>query len=152
MVRSLGLHLVIYLADVFIMARTTSDLFLPVATILHLLIGLGLDINWTQSYLIPTRQIQYLGIQVNSVTMEFSLPDSKASTLQQQCARLLAAHTVCLRGIASIVGMMVSTMVAVVPASLNYRRLQCLKTTFLRQGPFYTYRLTLSHECHAEIH
>ena len=66
------------------------------------------------------------------------------------CA-LLAAHTVSLRGIASIVSMMVSTIVAVAPASLKYRRLQSLKNTFLRQGPFYTYKLTLSHECRVEI-
>ncbi|XP_065185980.1 uncharacterized protein LOC135816808 [Sycon ciliatum] len=151
MARSLGVRLVIYLDDLLIMAQTTSDLFRHVATILHLLIGLGFDINWKKSHLIPTRQIQYLGIQVNSVTMEFSLPDTKAAKLQQHCAQLLTAHTVSLRDIASIVGLLVSTMVAVAPAPLHYRRLLCLKNTFLRQGRPYTYQLALSPECRAEL-
>ena len=109
-------------------------------------------INWEKSHLTPTRCLKYLGVVVHSDAMEFVLPREKVEKLQRQCQQLLLAPFVTVREVASLVGSMVSTAVAILPAPLHYRTLQSLKSSHIRQGRSYNYHVTLTQECRDELH
>ena len=57
------------------MAQKQEDLLIMTREIITLLHLLGFSINWDKSALIPSQEIQFLGLVVNSVTMTMSLPE-----------------------------------------------------------------------------
>ena len=119
LLRRLGLRLIIYLDDMLIIANSKEKLIQDRDTTLFLLQNLGFVINWNKSVLDPTQCIEFLGFQVNSQDMMFYLPQHKVLHIRKTCHEMLLKHTVHIRDLAMIVGKMVSTMQAILPATLQ---------------------------------
>lgn len=149
--RSLGIRLVAYLDDLLLMARSRTAALQHLATLLHLLLSLGFSVNWKKSHLVPTRELTFLGITINASSMEFTLPEDKAVKLESQCQQLLTRSSVTLREVASVVGRMVSTAVAILPAPLHYHSLQATKSIHLRRGATYSRQIQLTEQCKQEL-
>lgn len=129
--RRMGIRLVIYIDDMLIMARSREESQAHTHTVLDLLLRLGFAINWAKCCLGPRTQLEFLGVLVNSVTMEFALPEEKVRSIQRQCRELLRESSTTVRALASLIGKMNATVAAVLPAPLYYRRLQHLKNRAL---------------------
>ena len=94
----------------------------------------------------------YLGFIVNSVAMKLYLPEKKVADIHQQCLDLLRTGKTSVRPIAKVIGKLTATIKAILPAPLQYRHLQHLKSQALHQNnQSYEIVVDLSVECKQEL-
>ena len=70
-----------YLDDFLIIADTESDCWKAYEELVTLLQNLGFSINWNK-VTTPTQSLTYLGIEINSVSRQLILPDSKIQEIK----------------------------------------------------------------------
>jgi Reverse transcriptase (RNA-dependent DNA polymerase) len=75
--RKKGIRLIIYLDDILLMNASRRHLLDNLSTTIQLLTSLGFLINWEKSICIPTQQIEYLGLIVDSRQLSLALPREK---------------------------------------------------------------------------
>ena len=78
--RSQGVRLIIYLDDILIIASSIETLNRHKTLALSLLESLGFLINYEKSNLTPSQQIVFLGMLVDSASMQFILPPTESCT------------------------------------------------------------------------
>ena len=81
-----------------------------------LLESLGFTVNAEKSLPIATQRIEFLGFIVDSVRMEISLPAQKMKNIRVECRPLLRDKVMTVRKLARLVGMLVATNLAILPA------------------------------------
>ena len=69
--------LIIYLDDILIMAESSDLVLHQAASALNLLESLGFIVNYEKSHLVPTQEIEFLGLLVNSKNLTLILPGEK---------------------------------------------------------------------------
>lgn len=69
----LGIRTVFYLDDWLLRAKTKERCVKDLEKTLHLTEELGLLVNWQKSHLVPSQELVYLGVQMNSVVFQASL-------------------------------------------------------------------------------
>ena len=77
--------------------------------------------------MIPSTRITHLGFVIDSVTMRVSLPEEKVLRIQHACSGMLKVQKVSIRHLASVIGLLVSSFLAVQYGKLHYRNLEFLK-------------------------
>jgi hypothetical protein len=70
----------------------------------ELFISVGFIINWAKSEVSPTQVIEFLGLQVDTLALSFSLPETKVESIIASCVSLLNQNLVKLRDLASVLG------------------------------------------------
>ena len=111
-----------------------------------LLENLGFIANAEKSLPIATQRIEFLGFTINSARMDISLPAQKMRDIRVECRRLLRDKVTTVRKLARLVGMLIATNLAVLPAPLHYRALQALKIDTLHRHHSYESVVTLNHQ------
>ena len=86
--------------------------------------ALGLMVNTKKSLLNPTQEVEFMGFQINSLTMTFILPSEKGRKLQQEATNLLKSQSISTQHLAVFIGKVVATSRAIIHAPLHYRALQ----------------------------
>ena len=122
--RFLGLRMVVYLDDILLMAGDRKTLLKQVHQTITLLEVLGFTVNRPKSVLDPCQQITYLGFQVDSLLMQLLLPEEKIQLIVTDCKRMLTKGTIAAQELASVIGRLSATRLAVLPAPLYTRHLQ----------------------------
>ena len=74
----MGIHLVVYMDDILIIATAVEMCREYIHMTLFLLENLGFIINSKKSLLTPTQEIELLVMVVNSQTMDLKLPGEKS--------------------------------------------------------------------------
>ena len=74
-------HLVVYLDDFLIIGRTFDECQKAYDTLMNLLIQLGFEISLNK-LVTPCQKLTFLGVEINSVAMTLSLPESKLDDLR----------------------------------------------------------------------
>lgn len=92
---------------------------------------LGLITHPDKSVFNPTQQLVILGFVLNSVNMTITLTQEKALVLQTVCTSLLTAASPTIRGVARVLGKMVSSFPGFMYRALYYRHIDCEKTCAL---------------------
>ncbi len=141
--RRLAIRTVLYLDDMLLMARSKEEARMHLATALELLIALGFIVNTRKSIFSPTQELEFLGFLLNSCRMTISLPAHKLHSLRQMARRMAGQEKTTVRELAQMVGTMVATHPAILPAPLYYRHLERAKSLALRSG--------LPYEAEAEV-
>ena len=77
-----------------------------------------------KSILNPVQEIEFLGLTVNSVKMTLSLPEQRIKRIQDQCQDLHVKGFVTVLELTKLIGLLASTIQAVLLAQLNFRYLQ----------------------------
>ena len=124
--RQVGCRLIIYLDNLLFLHQDKDRLRHMVQLISQLFEGLGLMVNLKKSILLPAQNLGFLGFNINSQTMQISLPQEKMRKIQQDSSRLLAQQSVSVRQIAQFVDKTTATLRALPTAPLHYRALQFL--------------------------
>ena len=125
MLRSLGIRLVIYMDDMLLMASSKQTLTEHVQLTMYLLENLGFS---KKSILSPSQEIEFLGMLLNSITMEIKLPGEKIKKIRQEAHRLLAIKQPSAQQLSQLLGKLNATTPALQMAPLFCRSLQmCLK-------------------------
>jgi hypothetical protein len=151
--RRLGVQMVIYLDDMIFVNDDPVLLTIQTKSAVWLLQRLGFVINWEKSQLSPVQVIDFLGFQLDSVTLKVSLPMEKVLDIQLSCVDLIRRKTVSARELAAVLGKLVAAVRAIVPGPLHYRKLQmCQTQALLRGSQNYDTKLTLTKECIEELH
>ena len=95
-------------------------------------ISLGVFVNQDKSVFIPAQQIEFLGLVVNSVSMELSLPGEKLQQIWGEATMLLSKPLVSARALSQFIGKLNAAAQAIVLAPLFYCHSQGdLKTPLL---------------------
>ena len=87
--RELGFRLVIYIDDILLMAESKEMAQEQGTALIYLLQCLGFTINLEKTVTTPTQSIEFLGFNVNTVSMELSLPATKLKTIRAESRKLL---------------------------------------------------------------
>ena len=120
-VRNKGIRLVIYLDDMAIISSYRELSLEESAIVIQILESLGFIINKEKSVLIPSQKIAFLGYVIDSVEMTISLPERKINKLQEQALSLWEKTQCSIRELAHVIGLIVSSFLAIKPARLYYR-------------------------------
>ena len=86
-----------------------------------LLKSLGFTINEEKSSITPATQITHLGFVIDSSTFTISLPSQKIRRIECECNQLLAAKRITIRRFSKLIGLFVSSFLAVQYAQLHTR-------------------------------
>ena len=93
-------------------------------TLIYLLQILEFLINIQKSIMNPTSILGFLGVLVNSEDMTLSLQTEKVRKMQKQCREILSQQLVLVRTLNKLICRLASSALAILPASLQYRKLQ----------------------------
>lgn len=150
--RSLGIRLIIYIDDILVIGKSPDEVRDHVEALIALLEGLGFIVNMEKSVTTPSQQIEFLGLQVDTITMCLSLPGHKIKAIRGEASQLLRPGSLSARRLAQFIGKLNATSQAVFPAPLFYRHLQRdLQSALLRGSQNYETLLLLSQESREEI-
>lgn len=136
--RRQGLRVVIYLDDLLIMHQDYNALASLAQEIIELSTALGFSINFDKSSLTPSYLIEYLGVEIDSYSFLFRLPENKVKKLEMKCKELLKKPRVTVREASSLIGDCVWAVSSVPYAQAHYRHLQgqTLRSQSLSPGSF----------------
>ena len=149
--RRLNVRLIIFLDDILILGASLEELEQARDTLMYLLQYLGFLINVKKSELNPTSQIQFLGVEINSINMTLSLPKEKVTKIRSQCQELLQKPVLKLRELASLIGRLSSSAIAILPAPLQYRSLQRQQILGLNSGHNFESYVNLNQDMKKEL-
>ena len=98
-------------------------------TLIYLLQGLSLLINFKKSLLEPYQTLHFLGVEINSKEMTLTLSQDKKDKIVSQCHILLGKSSIYIRELTLIeswelIGQLVSIAIAVMPAPVQYHAMQ----------------------------
>ena len=149
--RKLGIRLVAYLDDFLLMAQERAGILQARDTMMFMLESLGFVINMQKSILEPTKQLEFLGVRVNSGTMTLTVPEGKAQRLLELCRETEAKTDMTARELARVVGHLIATMPAISHARIHVRYLQRVLRLSLQSNPSYQAMVVLNEEARLEL-
>ena len=115
---------IVILNDMLIMGQAMEDILMSIDTVIFLLQHLGFALNLEKSILNSVLKIEFLGVTINSLKMCLSLTLEKVLKSQSQCQDVHAKGQVTVHEITKLLGLLSSTIQAVLPAQMNFRYLQ----------------------------
>ena len=152
LLRELGERLIAYIDDILILAESKEVVVDQVEALIYLLKCLGFIINEKKSITTPTQVIEFLGLTVDSVSMELKLPSEKMKKIHAEARKLADLETIDTRSLSCLLGKMNATSCVVPPAPLFTRHLQMnLSRALEANSQNYDSLLTLSQESKEEL-
>ena len=149
--REIGLHLIIYIDNILLMAETKSLFNYHVTAVVYLLENLGFVINHPKSDLHPSQEIEFLGFTVNSKRMELKLPGEKIKKIRAEAGKVLQPDTVSALTLSRLIGKMNAATQAIPMAPLYYRNLQTCLREALQEDQSYASTTVLTVEAREEL-
>ena len=80
-VQKLNVRLIVYLDDILLMASTVEEILMARDTLIFLFQNLGFLINVKKSQFYPVQHLEFLGVNVNSIKMELTLPSENINKI-----------------------------------------------------------------------
>ena len=96
--------------------------------------SLGFIVHPDKSIFEPTQEIEFLGFLLNSVSMTIRLPTGKASYVKKARVDLQKQTQITIRGLAHVIGLLVSSLPGVQFGELHYWQLEINKTAALQRN------------------
>lgn len=148
----MGITLVAYLDDTFIVNANYDQLLIQLKEMIELFEKAGFFVNFDKSVLIPCHRLKFLGFEIDSLSMKVFLPHAKLEKMISLFQEVYHAHQISIRKLSQVIGVMVSCFPAVPIAKLHYRTLEGQKIACLRafHGDFNA-EITLSAESNSEL-
>ena len=129
--RSLGILVSCYIDDCIFLASSGEELIHNVKYALQLFDALGLTIHVSKSMLVPSHEVTFLGLVLNSVEMSVTLPERKRVAIREKGLLLLRKAVSPLRELASFIGLAVASDLAVPLCPLHYKYLEIFRNRAL---------------------
>ena len=142
-----------HIDDSFLMGYSYAACEENIVQTVNMFLKLGFVIHPTKSVLVPTQELEFLGLILNSVSMTIHLPTVKAATVQQACENLFNQDNPTIREVAHVIRLIVSSFPGVQFGELHYRYLEHNKIEALQahKGDYDAF-MTLSQEARADLH
>lgn len=104
--RKTGIRIVVYLDDFLLASQDRSLLQQQTSMVMTLMQALGWILNLEKSVLTPTQQLEFLGVNWDTLRNQKSLPVTKVRKLREEFQRILSKHTCSLKEARSVLGRM----------------------------------------------
>ena len=140
-----------YLDDSLLVAFNESECYKNIKDTVKLFISLGFNIHEDKSVLKPVQTIEYLGHIINSKDMTVTLTQKRKDKLLEACYKALEAESIHIRELAKLIGIMVSSFLAIPYGKLYYRELDNLKSNALNLCYNWEQYVLLNEKCINEI-
>ena len=122
--RACGIRCVIYIDDLICFHGESQKVAEEESSLVfRIILWLGLTLNVQKSVMVPTQEVTYLGLIINSIKMTFTVTPSRIEKLRGLAKLLYKAPNTTPRKVASIVAMVSSMAYAVLPWRLCTRAL-----------------------------
>lgn len=95
--------------------------------------------------------ISFLGFEIDSVNMLFKLPEGKVQKIKDECKQILKEESLYVREMSQLIGKLISTMQAVIPAKLQCRFMQMTQIKGLLENKHYEAMIPISVEVKTEL-
>lgn len=105
-VNSKGISCAIYVDDALLVAKSEQECREAVEQIIREFEAAGFLVNREKSVLVPTQQIVYLGVEIDSVTMTCKTPAGKLNKTRMAIRKLMLEPTWTVRAVASFLGLL----------------------------------------------
>ena len=106
-----------------ILAGSTQELIFHRDTVIYLLQNLVFVLNLKKSVLESSQKIEFLGMIIDSIKMEVSLPQEKLVKVMSQCEQVAGSKEITIMDLTKLIGKLGSTGQAILPAQLQVRYL-----------------------------
>lgn len=141
-----------FIDDSLLLARTRDSCAENVTDTVQLLRSLGFIVHPDKSVFQPTQCIQYLGMEINSVSMTVKLTPEKAANLAETAKQTLKRKQLSIRDLAKVIGKIVAAFPGVKFGPLHYRHLERDKKAALAMhGGDFDQPVCLSKQAKAEL-
>ena len=132
--RSMGHTSIVYVDDTYLQSNTYELCCANIEDTVNLLRSLGFTIHPGKSILIPTQTIEFLGFVLDSRNMTISLSMQKRDTIINKINNFLTNKMNSIRGLASVLGTIVSIIPATLYGKLHYRITEKFKIDELKKA------------------
>ena len=88
LLRQVNIRIIIYLDDMLLNGRTLPEILVARDTLIFLLQHLGFMINFKKLLLRPVKQIEFLGLVIDTKKMTFALSEKQSKYRSQQCQEI----------------------------------------------------------------
>ena len=148
--RCQGVRMIIFLDDILVLAPTIDALNQHARMTINLVESLGFLINYKKSTLVPTQRILFLGMLIDSSTIEFIFL-GKNQKIFRECRNLLTTQLPSITQISRVLGLLEFTRPAIWSNPLHYRHIQPLQIESLHQSCDYDTQVNLSKEARFDL-
>ena len=114
--RRVNIRIIIYLDDMLLMGRTLPEILMARDTLIFLLQYLGFVINLKKSVLHIVKQIEFLGLVIDTEKMTFTLSEEKLKHVSQQCQEIFKQPKTSVLNLTKLIDLLSSTVQAILPA------------------------------------
>ena len=125
-------NIVAYIDDTLIVGCSEKAVTDAVEDTITLLESVGFIINQEKSVFQPSRNIVFLGFQLDTISMRVTFPTTKIEEILYLCSQCKCRNSVFIHVLASLIGKLVTTFPAVRYGPLHYRELEKEKILALR--------------------
>ncbi|KAN0033197.1 hypothetical protein ACTFIV_005208 [Dictyostelium citrinum] len=122
MLRELNISVIAYLDDLLIVGSTKEECLSNLNKTMELLVKLGFKLNLEKSVLEPTQSITFLGLQIDSISMQLLVPKEKKKSVIKEIRNFLKLDSCTPRKLAGLKGKLIALKDAVIPFRLYTRR------------------------------
>ena len=98
------------------MARSFQEALQHAANLIHLLLALGFQVNFSESEPQLLQVLEFLGFQITSITMTLELPTDKVHRTLTTCRSLIAQRQGTAQRLPSILELISSAALSILPA------------------------------------
>ncbi|KAN0018571.1 hypothetical protein ACTFIU_011189 [Dictyostelium citrinum] len=122
MLRELNVSVIAYLDDLLIVGSTKEECLSNLDKKMKLLVKLGFKLNLEKSILEPTQSITFLGLQIDSVSMQLLVPKEKKKSVIKEIRNFLKLYSCSPRKLAGLKRKLIALKDAVIPFRLYTRK------------------------------
>lgn len=130
--RSEGFLSVYYLDDSLLIGKSLLECIENVSATKSLITNAGFIINVAKSQFVPMKEINFLGFVLNSSSMTVSLPAEKRLRILELCKKFIHGGRYIIRDVASLIGLLISSLPGVQYGSLFCKFLEYDKICALK--------------------
>ncbi|KAN0022944.1 hypothetical protein ACTFIU_009027 [Dictyostelium citrinum] len=122
MLRELKVSVIAYLDDLLIVSSTKEECLSNLDKTMKPLVKLDFKLNLEKSVLEPTQSITFLGLQIDSVSMQLLVPKEKKKSVIKEIRNFLKLDSCTPRKLAGLKGKLIALKDAVIPFRLYTRK------------------------------
>ena len=134
-----------------ILAGSAQELIFHRDTVIYLLQNLVFVLNLKNSVLESSQKIEFLGMIIDSIKMEVSLPQEKLVKVMSQCEQVAGSKEITIMDLKKLIGKLGSTVQVILPAELQGQYLQRLQIQALKLSKCYHAKVHLDKDAKDEL-
>ena len=151
LLRRIIVRIRIFLDNMLVMAQMLKEISQEKEILIFLLQKLSFMINLKNSQVTLVKEIEFLGLVINSINMTLTLPQEKVLDIQNKCMQLTASPNTTIMELTKLQGKLWLTVQAVFPGRIQCRYLQQQQIYAVRETNSYQPKRKLSQQSLAEL-